>query len=368
MHKPESIFYKLLLKKINGEISEAETQQLINMLKAYPEFSEAYDAVQWVWQDADVRSKEKPGDRADKLWEQHLLKMYAAGISPEEETAVQQPVSDYNRRKRFYRSVVIAAVLTIGVLAGILYVKQRAALPAHARPNVVMTRPGSRSKLILPDGTTVWLNANSRLSYDDDFMKERTVQLDGEAFFDVVKDAGRPFIINTAVMNVKVLGTRFNLRSYEGDRKSEAVLITGKIEVQVKIRPEERYLLSPYEKLSLIDNKALYRKTETASSTLLRPAKALVISSVNIAGTDSTIAETAWIDNKLVFGGESLAELAIRMERWFGASITIQDDSLQYFKVSGSFRDESLEDALKALCMITGCKYKLKDQTAVLYY
>ncbi len=96
-------------------------------------------------------------------------------------------------------------------------------------PNMVITRPGSRTKLILPDGTTVWLNASSKLTYGDDFLqKERRVQLDGEAFFsEVVKNEGKPFIINTAVMDVRVLGTSLNVKSYR-EKKSRNSADPGK--------------------------------------------------------------------------------------------------------------------------------------------
>ncbi|HEY0609098.1 MAG TPA: DUF4974 domain-containing protein, partial [Chitinophaga sp.] len=150
-------------------------------------------------------------------------------------------------------------------------------------------------------------------------------------------------------------GTSLNVKSYPGEKKAEAVLIRGKIEVQVKRRPQERYLLSSYEKLSI------------ASNPDILPHKELSISSVAPAGKDSVIAETAWVDNELVFNGEPLSELAVRMERWFGLRITVTGTRLQSFRMTGAFKDDSPEEALKAISIITGCKYRIKDHTAVLY-
>ncbi len=177
----------------------------------------------------------------------------------------------------------------------------------------------------------------------------------GKLFFEVVKNEGKPFIINTEVMEVRVLGTSLNVRSYEGDKKAEAVLIRGKIEVQVKRRPQERYLLSSFEKLSV-----------AAVAPDVHPRKELTISNVDV-DKDSTIAETAWMDNQLIFTGEPLAELTTRMERWFDMRITVTGTRLQHFRMTGSFKDESPEQALKAISMITGCKYSFKDHVAQLY-
>jgi ferric-dicitrate binding protein FerR (iron transport regulator) len=358
MNGPESIFYKLLLKKISGALTEEEKQLLASLLKAFPEFSEAYETVQWLWNEAEVTSLQRSSEKSKRLLEQHLQKLQEAGLLTESEATPVKGPALRQRRRRYYLLGAGALALAICVIAITMIMRQQPVkdLVEKRYPNMVMTRPGSRTKLILPDGTTVWLNASSKLTYGDDFLeKERRVQLDGEAFFEVVKNENKPFIINTAVMNVLVLGTSLNVKAYPGDKKAEAVLIRGKIEVQVKRRPQERYLLSSYEKLSV------------ASTPDLHPKKQLTISNVAITGKDSTIAETAWVDNQLVFTGEPLSELTGRMQRWFDVRITVKGTRLQDFKMTGSFKDESPEEALKAISLITGCKYRLKDHIAELY-
>lgn len=358
MNGPESIFYKLLLKKISGALTEEEKLLLADLLKAYPEFSESYETVQWLWNEADVTSLQRSPERSKRLLERNLQRLEQEELLAGGTTL--PPAGPVKKRKRRY-FMYGAGILALAACLVLLFIRppqQDEAAAEKRYPNMVITRPGSRTKLILPDGTTVWLNASSKLTYGDDFMqKERRVQLDGEAFFEVVKNEGKPFIINTAVMDVRVLGTSLNVKSYPGEKKAETVLIRGKIEVQVKRRPQERYLLSSYEKLSIA----------SVSTPGIQPQKELSISSVAPAGKDSTIAETAWVENQLMFTGEPLAELAVRMERWFGMRITVTGERLQTFRMTGSFKNDSPEEALKAISMITGCKYRLKENTAILY-
>src|SRR4030095_9403678 len=115
----------------------------------------------------------------------------------------------------------------------------------------VATKNGNRTKIVLPDGSQVWLNAGSNLDYNNlNFNKDvREVSLNGEAYFDVAKNAGKPFIIHTKKMDIKVLGTTFNVRSYSDEKITEAALIKGSIEVTLKDRKDQKIILKPNEKI-----------------------------------------------------------------------------------------------------------------------
>ena len=114
----------------------------------------------------------------------------------------------------------------------------------------ISTRYGSRTKLLLPDSTQVWLNSGSKLSYNKTYGNgTREVTLSGEAYFDVVKNPAHPFIIHTVNIDIKVLGTAFNVKSFPGEKNTETSLIRGSIEVTFKNRPSEKIILKPNEKL-----------------------------------------------------------------------------------------------------------------------
>ena len=122
----------------------------------------------------------------------------------------------------------------------------------------VTTKYGSKTDIQLPDGSKVWLNSGSSLKYDKQFGKElREVVLSGEAFFDVVRNAEKPFIIHTTNMDIKVLGTRFNVKSYANDKQSEASLIHGSIEVFIKKEGLKKILSEPNHKIVVMNDQEI---------------------------------------------------------------------------------------------------------------
>src|SRR5690606_31670859 len=119
----------------------------------------------------------------------------------------------------------------------------------------IVAERGVRKQLVLPDGTKVWLNADSRLVYDGLLEGDtREVRLEGEAYFDVTRNVNRPFIITTDKISIRVLGTTFNVKAYPDDARTEATLISGEIELSVNDRPREKILMQPNEKVAVVDH------------------------------------------------------------------------------------------------------------------
>jgi transmembrane sensor len=165
----------------------------------------------------------------------------------------------------------------------------------------------------LPDGTSVTLNSESTLRYPAAFTGQtREVTLTGEAFFDVIKDHEHPFIIHTDKMNVKVLGTAFDVKSYPNDAVSETTLIRGAIEVTLKDRPSDRIILKPKEKLIVTNDAATIKKTQGKGAVNdTTPAAQYVLTSLSyIRQNDSTVSETSWINNRFAFDDDNFATLA----------------------------------------------------------
>lgn len=214
---------------------------------------------------------------------------------------------------------------------------------------------GATKKLQLPDGTEVWLNAGSELQYAADFnTSHRTVQLSGEAFFDVKKDAERPFIIHTGKMNIRVIGTAFNVKAYPEDKTSETSLIRGAIEVTMQGDPKKKFLLHPNEKI-VFPNRPLPGSHELAA--LEREGYAL--SNVSINPVDSTVVETAWTNNRLAFMNERFGDIAQQLERKFEVKLHFEDNTAAGLRFTATFENEDIRETLEALQYSLPFKFRI---------
>jgi ferric-dicitrate binding protein FerR (iron transport regulator) len=191
------------------------------------------------------------------------------------------------------------------------------------------------------------------------------VYLTGEAFFDVHSDANKPFIIHTANMNVKVLGTAFNIKSYPNEASTEATLLRGSIEVTVPSNPSERILLKPSQKL-VINNAGNSDSTKTRSVAVKNVHPALTTLTY-FQQRDTMIMETSWLQNKLVFQNEDFESLAKRMERWYNISIRFSRTDSRQLRFTGILEGETIAEALHALHMTENFNYRIEDSTIVIY-
>ena len=235
--------------------------------------------------------------------------------------------------------------------------------------NEISTRKGSKTKLLLPDGTQVWLNASSKLDYTKDYgNKIREVTLSGEAYFDVVKNTEKPFVIHTSKMDIKVLGTAFNVKCYPGEKTTETSLVRGSIEVTMKDR-QEKIMLKPNEKL-IINNEEVRQDLKTVSvkqtqSVSQKPI--ILLSHLTLLQKDNTIIETAWVQNRLIFVSETFEDVALKMERWYSVHIEFANESVKAARLTGNFEKETIVEALNALQFTTKFSYTIKNNIVTIY-
>lgn len=196
-----------------------------------------------------------------------------------------------------------ASALIAGILL-FLYFNDRPE-DAIMAENKIEVPSGERVSLTLSDGTKVWLNAQSSISYPSGFSKkDRRVFLEGEGYFEVAHDAGKPFIVETPSLSIKVLGTRFNLKAYREEPASVS-LQEGKIEVHID-EQHPNLVLSPMDEL------------QYSSETGLK-----IVKRTDIARTSN------WIRGELYFSGEKLEDIARVLTRRFGVNILIRDKNLE---------------------------------------
>jgi len=223
----------------------------------------------------------------------------------------------------------------------------------HNAENTVSTKRGSKSKIQLPDGTQVWLNADSRIAYNENFQGNlREVSLQGEAYFDVVRDEKRPFVIHTQAIDIKVLGTAFNVRSYENEKNTETSLIRGSIEVTlIKSQDKKKIILKPNEKLIVNNNQELLETSNRHNEPVMTLGK------LNYNKMDKSAVEVFWVKNKLAFDQETLENIALKIERWYDVKVEIRDNELKNELYTGFFEDKSLQEVMEALKISAGGEF-----------
>lgn len=257
------------------------------------------------------------------------------------------------KQQKIHTSLSIAASITLIVGAALFYVlsgnkqvdfpetvTETATLPQNMEE--VMTEKKLLREITLPDGSLVSLNADSKIIYPkvfDDGIRE--VILKGEAFFDIVHDESRPFIVKTDEFNIKVLGTTFNVKSYPEDKLAEATLLSGKVELSLE--QETPIILAPSQK-------AIFNKED----------KKIEIEKVEPENS------LGWKSGKLIFNNTPLKQVVIDLERKYGKKITIASSELLDYKYTGSFDDLTVDEVLKLLVISSPIKYQNTNQKIIL--
>ncbi|GAB3020105.1 FecR domain-containing protein [Niabella terrae] len=360
----ENRLLELLTRKATGTITLAEIRELQLHLKQHPEDLELSQALEAVWQ-THFDQQHSYSEDQQETFIRHLHQKI--GIQEDEIPALPLRTTPLRWRKRLLRA---AAILFICMGIGAVFYLTQHRDPAKTAPYVHMTRKGSKSVIELPDGTSVWLNADSRLTYAKTYGdKTRTVTLSGEAYFEVVHDADIPFIVQTKAMDVRVLGTTFNIRAYDEDITTQATLIKGKVEVYLRNKEKEKIVLKPHEKLLVknITDASTRRSDGTPNAVRDNTPEMSVVTIGQSATADSLANEIQWTQNRLVFDQTGFREIIPELERWYGVNITVSDSSLYNRKLSGIFENESLTEVLQSFQLAVGFRYKLSDNTLTLY-
>lgn len=277
---------------------------------------------------------------------EEALAVQAAGRMPEaagkRDVAVQKKIYRFTW-KTFYKVAAVVLVILLP-LAG--YWKGQDTLKGTFADMVVEAPMGARTKLYLPDGTLVWLNAGSRIIYSQGFgMDERRLELEGEGYFEVVKNKDLPFEIHTQEVGLRVLGTKFNFRNYPDDEEVTVNLLEGKISLHngIKVMPE--LYLDPDEKMVMNKQTGeMVKMKSRAENSML------------------------WTQDELFFDEELLADIAKKLMRSYNVRIEIAD-SLRDRRFYGSFRimGNTIDEVLESIASTNRMKYRYENERYILY-
>lgn len=286
----------------------------------------------------------------NRLWD--LFSLHQKMQAIDERKAYQNISKQLFRSKKtslFTYIQRIAAILLVPVLiVSVLYHAPVKDTPKQTDTvyNTAETPLGMRSSLTLPDGTKVWLNAGSKLSYPVLFSNNfREVRLQGEAYFEVKKDKKWPFIVHSGNMNIVVSGTTFNCNAYAENDQIQTVLVEGQVTIMNESATVTKEL-QPNEMAIFTKSNQQISKTKTDLQKYI-----------------------AWKSGKLMFRDDKMNLVVEKLERWYNVEFQIKDKEIADYIYTATFIDESLDQVLKMLSLSAPIRYsvsvrnKQSDQT-----
>ncbi|MBS0031797.1 FecR family protein [Chitinophaga sp. 22321] len=359
--------WELMAKRMAGTLSAGEEVELEVLLEAAPEVARQQALLDKI----SLQSIGKPTlERKEMLLDRIMRDSVTGESNPEQPGQCDQEDSEsvvMKPARRYWRIVAAAASLMV-LLGAATVIYLRMAASSKVVWTTVQTRPGSKTRITLPDGSLVVLNAGSTLAYPSNFAQVgREVKLTGEGYFDVARMANYPFTIHTTTIDIKVLGTTFNVRAYADESHTETALISGAVEVIVKDAGKQHITLSPHQKL-LIANTITEKVEKPAPVAHPDNQKPLIVlESMEKEQTGKLIAETAWVENRFVYRNESFLQLIKRMERWYGVTIECHNQSLLEASFTGNVQGESLDQLLGMLKQTKHFEYSVAAGRVIIY-
>ena len=332
MNKKE--FHDLLERYLSGKATIEEQFLLDDLFESFQEDD-----------DKQVFLEAKKGQLRDEMW--FAVRDELAGRQPGktaylprmERSDTRSRQTRTWRRSRWAVAATFALIITMGYLA-YRFSPTPLNQPGEVTQIVKTTLSGEKSTVTLPDGTKVKLNSGTALRYTDQFSDDvRHVYLSGEAFFEVVKDPEHPFVVETGHFSTTVLGTSFNVRAFEGQR-AEVTLVEGKVKVQ---QGDSDIYLAPSDQLTYNPGTDELNKQQ-----------------VDVARW------VAWKEGTLVFDRMTLAEALPQLERWYGVTITLENQAAGQCLISrGKYKQQSLRQVLESFRFMLNenINFEINDKT-----
>lgn len=354
----EELIY-LIIKRLTNAIDSEEAGQLRKWIESSPDNRRIFNEVSDIW----LASASNTGHDFNALDALEKVKLRLAE-------------KNINKTKKIFLSPLLKIAAFALVLIGIGALSYYAGVSKNKPTSdftLIEAPMGSRTKVSLPDGSKVWLNGGSNLKFSNSFNKsDRIVTIIGEGYFDVTHNKQLPFVVNTREIRIKVLGTAFNIKAYPDDGLVETTLERGSLAIekltiegnsipQTVLEPNQRATFIKKEgevHLSDIDKKA----TENIHKEPIQPVKEQLLISKKI----DTQIFTSWKDDKLVFRNEPFESLTIKLERWYGVNIEIEDEEIKKYHFNGTFEKETIHDVLNIIHFTLPIKYTVNhDQISI---
>ena len=328
--------YQCIKNYLEGKTAEIESAQVQEWLKNPENENESRQILGKIWLNSDISITGSTPDFDQML--NHIHHVINCSTDLQKKNVEIQKTGGYRIYKYFTK---IAAILFLPLLliSGYFYFSTKLNNERNTISSTreIYTKPGTRTKIELSDGTSVWLNDGTTFRYPEIFTgKNREVYVDGEAYFEVKSNLERPFIVNNPMMKTVVTGTHFNLNAYSADKYFEATLMEGKVSLE---KNNQSIIMAPGEQVQFdVQLNQLVQKNIEASSA------------------------SAWIDGKLIFKDEKLGTAIKKLARWYNIEIILADPKLNDYLLTGTFQDEMLDQTLRLISLAVPVKFEYKKE------
>lgn len=355
-------FWLLAGKKLSGEANDRDNERLNQFLISYKELNEIYHFLEENW------SKIEHYKLMEKINVQEDWLNLKAKIERINNTKIT--ISLYKKILPYAATAAIFLATSVFLLWQNLKNDTRPVQYTHIKSPL-----GSKSNLVLPDGTSIWLNAGSEIQFNNLFNSgNREVFLTGEAFFEVPK-TDIPFIVKVPGIDFNVLGTSFNIKAYPEEDIVETTLVSGSIKVEntdEQVKQFKNFILEPNQKAvfwkkegSLSIQKTENKKEAEARIKLPKIASPK-IEKISISSKPDLEAEVGWVEGIIVVEKEPLNDLVRRLERLYDVEFVFQDSALEQYQYTGRLKELTLEQVLKAMKLTSPIDFIIEEKRVVI--
>ena len=337
---PPTVDWDVLTRYLAGETSEEENRDVELWEASSAANRKQLEQLRKIWWAAGSPA-EAPETNVDQALQEITRKLNFNATTTPAEPAIPTIERSGNNYNWLWKAAAVI-VLTLGVVF-VLFQNRSGVQELGIAYQTYKTELGQRGKITLPDNSIVYLNGGSSLRYPKTFASNsREVTLEGEAFFDVAKDATKPFRISAGESITEVKGTSFNVEAYAGQKEITVSVVTGKVELRDADKPENRVLLTPNQTGHFNPKTEAVTSEETADLNFM-----------------------AWQTRTLQFRNTDLKTVARDLEKVYGKKVVFQHEALQNCHLTATFKNQSLEEVLEVMRLTLGLTFTLEKDSVL---
>lgn len=336
--------WNLLHKYLAGECDAVERRLVEKWLNENPENVQFMDSLKEIWKVKPTDTIEVDVQNAWQTFEMERLpvaEMERIGNDEHSFSGHYQKVERHNNL-RFPRTILNAAAAAAIIFFTVIFyqqiTQQNVEVADERIDQIIETDRGERTSVLLPDGSHIGLNADSKVIIPAGFPEEsREIYLEGEAYFDVQSDKNKPFIVNSAHTFTRVLGTKFGVRAYNDEDRTHAVVEEGEVMVGYQHSDEGEVILKRNDLAKLSHNPS---------------------ADIDVQKVDNLDEYIGWRNGDLIFTNTPFDEVEKRLERWFDIELEIEDSTFYAKNLTASFKNEPLTEVLNVVSLSLDGEYQ----------